>query len=118
MIRALLRETKKKKKTKRKREKEENASGDRFLLGARPRMIKSLSMVGGVIKDPRLRPYELSEKRTKRSQRVEEAEEEEKEKEDEEKSKKYCGCRAWSTEKETAASRAKKGSERNLQVGG
>ncbi|KOX76995.1 hypothetical protein WN51_10389 [Melipona quadrifasciata] len=48
------------------REKEENASGDRFLLDARPRTIKSLSMVGGVIKDPRLRPCELSEKRTKK----------------------------------------------------
>lgn len=70
-------------------EKEEDASGDRFLFDARPRMIRSLSMVGGVIKDPGLRPYELPEKGTKRSQR----EEEQEEKEDREKSKKYCGCR-------------------------
>ncbi|CAD1475866.1 unnamed protein product, partial [Heterotrigona itama] len=53
------------------KEKGKNASGDRFLLGARPRMIKSLSMVGGVIKDPRLSPYEnlkWEERRRERKQ--------------------------------------------------
>lgn len=47
-------------------EKKENASGDRFLFDARPRMIRSLSMVGGVIKDPGLRPYELAEAEQKK----------------------------------------------------
>lgn len=45
---------------------------DRFLFDARPRMIRSLLMVGGVIKDPSLRPYEPAKERDQKKKEEEE----------------------------------------------
>ena len=42
---------------------------DRFLFDARPRMIRSLLMVGGVIKDPSLRPYEPAKERDQKKKK-------------------------------------------------
>lgn len=101
------------------KEKEENASGDRFLLDARPRMIKSLSMVGGVIKDPSLRPLRtvLRNELKEASERGEKRKKERKgkKKRREKNRKNIAGVGPGSTEREEGRLRERKESERTCR---